>query len=118
MSERKPSAYISDILKCIKHIGNYTSLLSFDEFSSNFMMVEACLYNIQVIGEAVSKLPEDVRINNPQIPWMLIKGMRNRLIHDYIGTDLQVVWNIIINEVPSFESRLQKIYTSLVDERK
>ena len=118
MSERKPSAYISDMLKCIKNIGNYTSSFSFDEFSSNFMMVEACLYNIQIIGEAVSKLPEDVRTNNPQIPWMLIKGMRNRLIHDYIGTDLQVVWNIIINELPSFENSLQEIFTSLVDEKR
>lgn len=118
MSERKPSAYIRDILQCIKHIGKYTSNLSFDEFSSNFMMIEACLYNIQVIGEAVSKLPEDVRINNPQIPWMLIKGMRNRLIHDYIGTDLQVMWNIIINELPAFEENLQIIYISLVDQKR
>ena len=118
MSERKPSAYISDILKCIKHIGNYTYNISFDGFSSNYMIVEACLYNIQIIGEAVSKLPEDVRTNNPLIPWMLIKGMRNRLIHDYIGTDLQVVWNIIVNELPSFENSLQKIYSSLIDENR
>lgn len=114
MSERKPSAYISDMLKSIKHIGNYTSNLSFDEFSSDFMVVEACLYNIQIIGEAVSKLPDDVRKDNPEIPWMLIKGMRNRLIHDYMGTDLQVVWNIIINELPSFENSLQQIYAFLV----
>lgn len=117
MSERKPSAYISDMLKCIKHIGGYTSNLSFDEFSSNFMVVEACFYNIQVIGEAVSKLREDVRTNNPHIPWTLIKGMRNRLIHDYIGTDLQMVWNIIIDELPSLENSLQEIYRSLVDEK-
>ena len=82
------------------------------------MIVEACLYNIQIIGEAVSKLPEDVRTGNSHIPWMLIKGMRNRLIHDYIGTDVQVVWNIIINELPSFENSLQKIYTSLVNEKR
>ena len=115
MSDRKPFAYINDMLKCIKHIVNYTSKLSFDEFSSNFMMVEACLYNIQIIGEAVSKLPEDVRNENPDIPWTLIKGMRNRLIHDYMGTDLELVWNIIIKELPAFENSLQKIYTSLVD---
>lgn len=68
MSERRPSAYISDMLKCIKHIGNYTSNLSFDEFSSDFMVVEACLYNIQILGEAVSKLPEDVRTDNTSNP--------------------------------------------------
>jgi uncharacterized protein with HEPN domain len=96
-----------------KHIGDYTRGLSFDEFTSNFMVVEACLYNIQVIGEAVSKLPEEVKKDNPDIPWTLIKGMRNRLIHDYIGTDLEVVWNIIVNELPSFAERLQQIYASL-----
>ena len=118
MSERKSSAYIDDILNCIKHIGNYTGNLSFDEFSSDFMVVEACLYNVQIIGEAVSKLSEEVRKDNPDIPWVLIKGMRNRLIHDYIGTDLQVVWNIIINELPSFAQRLQQIYDSLLNEKK
>ncbi len=116
MSERKPSAFIGDILKCLKHIGIYTTDLSFDEFSANFMIVEACLYNIQIIGEAVSNLPVDVKNNNHDIPWSLIKGMRNRLIHDYIGTDLQVVWNIIKNELPPLTIRLQEIYSTLVDE--
>ncbi len=115
MSERKSSAYIGDILNCISHINNYTTNISFDEFSSNFMIVEACLYNIQIIGEAVSKLSEDVKKENPHIPWTLIKGMRNRLIHDYIGTDLQLVWNIIINELPIFDKSLQQIYETLVN---
>lgn len=118
MSERRPSAYISDMLKCIKHINNYTSNISFDEFASNFLIVEACLYNIQIIGEAVSKLPEDVKTNNSHIPWMPIKGMRNRLIHDYIGTDLQVVWNIIVKELPSFQKSLQLIYDSLIADQR
>jgi uncharacterized protein with HEPN domain len=82
------------------------------------MVVEACLYNIQVIGEAVSKLPEEVKKDNPDIPWTLIKGMRNRLIHDYIGTDLEVVWNIIVNELPSFAERLQQTYASLHNKKK
>ena len=61
MPERKPSALIDDMLKCILHLREYTSNISFDVFSDNFMIVEACLYNIQIIGEAVSKLPEDVK---------------------------------------------------------
>ena len=59
------------------------------------MIVEACLYNIQVIGEAVAKIPEDVKKGEQSIPWILIKGMRNRLIHDYIGTDFSLVWNVL-----------------------
>lgn len=88
MPERKASALIGDMLKCILHLRKYSNNISFAEFSFNFMIVEACLYNIQIIGEAVSKLPEDIKEGEPQIPWASIKGMRNRLIHDYIGTDL------------------------------
>lgn len=78
------------------------------------MIVEACLYNIQIIGEAVSKLPEDVKEAELQIPWVSIKGMRNRLIHDYIGTDLLLVWNVIKNELPAFQNDLERIQRSLI----
>ena len=61
MPERKPSGIIQDILNCIGHVQFYTDGLSFDDFSKHFMAVEACLYNIQVIGEAVSHLPPDVK---------------------------------------------------------
>jgi uncharacterized protein with HEPN domain len=115
MSERKPSAYINDILKCISHIDKYTSAISFDEFAANFMIVEACLYNIQVIGEAVTKLPDEIKDSEPQIPWALIKGMRNRLIHEYFGTDVQLVWNVIKNELPALNIDLQRIYKTLTD---
>lgn len=118
MPERKPSALIGDMLKCILHLREYTGHISFDEFSDNFMIVEACLYNIQIIGEAVSKLPEDVKKSEPKIPWGSIKGMRNRLIHDYIGTDLPLVWNVIRNELPTFEKDLQRIYNSLIEEHR
>jgi len=78
------------------------------------MAVEACLYNIQIIGEAVSHLPEEVREKETQIPWLLIKGMRNRLIHEYFGTDLPVVWDTIKNDLPSFKTELEKIQKELL----
>lgn len=81
MPERKPSAILEDILTCIDHIQSYTSGLSIDQFSSHFMTVEACLYNLQVIGEAVSVLPQQMKDENKNIQWAAIKGMRNRLVH-------------------------------------
>ena len=116
MSERKPSAYINDILKCISHIDKYTSAINFNEFAADFMVVEACLYNIQVIGEAVTKLPDEIKESEPQIPWALIKGMRNRLIHEYFGTDLQLVWNVIKNKLPSFQTELKEMHASLINQ--
>lgn len=118
MPERKPSAIINDILNCIDHIQLYTGDLSFDEFSKNFMAVEACLYNIQIIGEAVSHLPEEVKENETNIPWILIKGMRNRLIHEYFGTDLVLVWNVIKKELPSFKTELKRIQSELLKKDK
>jgi uncharacterized protein with HEPN domain len=77
------------------------------------MVIEACLYNIQVIGEAVNHLSDDVKASNPQIPWNLIKGMRNRLIHEYFGTDLPVVWNVIKSDLPVLQTQLEAILKSL-----
>ncbi len=118
MSKRIPSIVVGDILRCIDHIETYTSKLTFDDFSSNFLIQEACLYNIHIIGEAVNQLTDDVRNANPQVPWGLIKGMRNRLIHAYFGTDLPVVWNVIKNDLPSFRSQLQVISKGLLAEGK
>lgn len=116
MSKRLPSVVVSDILRCIDHIETYTVKLSFDDFSSNFMVIEACLYNIQIIGEAVNQLPDDVKSGNQHIPWTLIKGMRNRLIHEYFGTDLPVVWNVVVNDLPGFKEELKSIYSKLQKE--
>lgn len=118
MSERKNSLIVKDMLTCIEHIQLYTNQLLFDEFSSNFMVTEACLYNIQVIGEAASRLPEEVRMNDPAIPWALIKSMRNRLVHEYFGTDLQVVWKVIEEELPLLKTQLMKIYSLLIENDK
>jgi uncharacterized protein with HEPN domain len=116
MSKRVPSIVVKDILRCIERIQLYTHNLSFDEFSNNFMAIEACLYNIQIIGEAVAQLADDVKQRETGIPWLLIKGMRNRLIHEYFGTDLPVVWNVIENELPTFKVKLQRIHQSLIKE--
>jgi uncharacterized protein with HEPN domain len=118
MSERQPTLIIDDILKCIQHIQSYTANISFDQFSTHYMTVEACLYNIQVIGEAVSRLPENIKEDNPQIPWALIKGMRNRLIHEYFGTDIKLVWNVIENELPTLKGELEKILSGLIPENR
>ncbi|HXB06833.1 MAG TPA: DUF86 domain-containing protein [Puia sp.] len=118
MSKRTPSVVVGDILRCIEHVESYTTELSFEDFSSDFMVIEACLYNIQIIGEAVNQLADDVKAGNPQIPWTLIKGMRNRLIHEYFGTDLPLVWNTIKNDLPGFTQELRSILRRLLEENR
>jgi uncharacterized protein with HEPN domain len=66
----------------------------------------------------VSRLPENIKEDNPQIPWALIKGMRNRLIHEYFGTDIKLVWNVIENELPTLKGELEKILSGLIPENR
>jgi uncharacterized protein with HEPN domain len=113
MPERIPALIIEDILQCISHIQTFTSGITFEEFANNFMINEACLYNIQVIGEAVVKLPDAIKDAETQIPWKLMKGMRNRLIHEYFGADLAVVWNVITKELPAIAITLEQIRIKL-----
>ena len=111
MSRRLPSSVIKDILSCLNHLQDYTKSLSFNDFASNYMVVEAC----HIIGEAVAQLDDDVKNTEKQIPWTLIKGMRNKLIHEYFGTDLSIVWNVIKIELPEFRTQLENIHGKLVD---
>ncbi len=118
MPDRKPSALIKDILNCIERIGLYIDGLSSEAFAANYMAMEACLYNVQVIGEAVSKLPDDIKKSELKIPWGLMKRMRNRLIHEYFGTDPDIVWKVIKNELPAMMKALEEIYERLIDENR
>ncbi len=105
MSKRLPSRVVNDILNCINHLQQYTHNISFDDFVADFMVMEACLYNVQIIGEAVAQLNDEIKKSEPQVPWALIKGMRNKLIHEYFGTDLPIVWNVIKTELPGFKKQ-------------
>lgn len=113
MPERKPAVIMGDILLAISRIQQYTHQVTFDMFCQNFMLAEACLYNLQLMGEAVGRLPNEIKEAYPQVPWTLIKGVRNRLIHAYFGTDLMVVWRIIQEELPSLEAEIESIKLQL-----
>ena len=114
MSERKLSDLITGILGSIAHVRDYSSNLSIDEFSSDSMRVEACLYNVRIIGKAISKLPEDVKTANPQIPWILLEKTKSKLIHDHNDTDIQLLWSLIKFELPSLVKKLEKLLALLI----
>jgi uncharacterized protein with HEPN domain len=116
MSERKLSDLIDDILESITHVRDYSSQLSIDEFSSDSMRVEACLYNVRIIGKAVLKLPEDVKTANLQIPWALLEETKNKLIQDNSATDIQLLWSLIKFELPSLVKKLETLHTLLINQ--
>ena len=65
--------------------------------------------NLEIIGEATKRISTDVKNDNPEIPWREIAGLRDVLIHDYMGVDLHVVWNVVVQDVPKLKLTVTKL---------
>ena len=73
------------------------------------LLSKGIVRSLEIIGEATKKLPDDLRISYPQIPWEEMAGMRDVLIHDYFGIDYDVVWDTITNDIPDLHHEIQRI---------
>lgn len=93
--------YLLDILERCERITRYVEGLDQERWSQDVRTQDAVLRNLEVIGEAVKRLPADLRRQAPEIPWQDIAGLRDILIHEYEGVDLAIVWDIAVNEVPA-----------------
>jgi len=85
---------LSDILESIERIQTYTRGVDYDSFSCNQMMIDAVIRNLEVIGEAAGKVPNEIQNKYPSIPWRKMIGLRNVLIHEYFGVDESIVWEV------------------------
>ncbi len=106
---RTPGLYIKDILDSIKNIRQYTNGLTLDEFRSKKIVIDAAVRNFEIIGEAAKNISEDVKLKHSEIPWKQMAGMRNKIIHEYFGVDLDIVYKTIQN-LPDLEKVLKKIF--------
>jgi uncharacterized protein with HEPN domain len=104
--------FIEDILTCIEKIEKYISGVSFEEFCGNEMIVDAVIRNFDIIGEAVKKIPEEIKKKYTGIEWKEAAGFRDILIHDYFGIDLEAVWDTLRNNIPSFKKQIIKVLES------
>jgi len=102
-------AYIEHILDCIRKINEFSKGLSLKEFKTNEMVQDAIIRNIEIIGEASKKISKDTKQTYYKIPWKEISGMRDKLIHDYLGVDITVVWNTIHQDIPTLEKLISEI---------
>ena len=107
--KKDPRVYIDHILDCIHHIQAYTSKLDKSEFLKSDQAQDAVFRRLEIIGEAVSKLPDELKQKHPDIPWRDIVGTRNRLIHDYLAVDTDLIWEIIVKHLPDLKKRLSEI---------
>ncbi len=112
MSKRKPDVYLQDILESIEHIQKFLDGVSEDEFYENVEKQDAVLRRLEIIGEAVKHLPEEIREDHPDIPWRQIAGMRDIIIHEYFGVTLNMVWIVATDDILDLKTKVEEIIKS------
>uniref|UniRef100_UPI00404969CF HepT-like ribonuclease domain-containing protein n=1 Tax=Fulvivirga sp. TaxID=1931237 RepID=UPI00404969CF len=110
------SVYIAHITEAIDSIFEYTSGLNEQRFLKSKLVQDAVIRKLQIIGEATKKITEPLREEYDNIPWKQMAGMRDKLIHDYMGVDLWAVWAVVEIELPKIKPLLDKIQEELEGE--
>jgi uncharacterized protein with HEPN domain len=108
---KEPKEYLRHIKDECSYLISVSENLDFDNFSENETLKRAVIRSIEIIGEATKKIPSDFKIKWHMIPWKNMAGMRDRLIHDYLGVNYAIVWDVIINKIPD----LHKQFSAILD---
>lgn len=100
MSTREWPDRVRDILEAIDEIQAFTAGMDFMDFCSDPKTIKAIELNFIIIGEAASAIPEEIRIAHPDVPWHLMRAMRNRMVHVYFNIDPAILWKTAQDDLP------------------
>lgn len=103
------SLYLTDIVECCQKIRTYLSGKTFDDFIFDNMRVDAVVRNLEIIGEAVKNLPDEVRNIRPDIEWKKAARFRDIIAHHYFKVDYHLVWSITQNKIEDMESAAKEM---------
>ena len=109
MSERDFRLYCADILDSGNAIFEFVKGFSFEQFCKDRRTYSAVIREFEIIGEAVGKVPEELKRTRPDVEWQDIKDFRNLLTHEYFGVDLEIVWKIIEDDLPVLMDEIRQI---------
>lgn len=104
---------IGDILSSITAIETYVKGMSYEDFIADRRTVDAVIRNLIIIGEASSRVPEEVVLNHPEIPWNEMRAMRNFVVHEYFGVSDKILWETVQADLPPIVPALKNIENNL-----
>jgi len=101
--------FIEHILECIQLIEKYTENKSISDFFGSVLLQDAVIRRIEIIGEAVKNIPDEIKAKYQDVPWKEIAGMRDILIHEYFGIDLNLTWKAVQKDIPDLKRQMLRI---------
>lgn len=107
--QREPKVFLEDMYTAAVKIETFTKGLSFDDFVGNDLVSDAVIKNILVSGEATKNIPNQIRMDNPQIEWRKMAGMRDMMIHGYFSINYRIVWDVVQNKIPTLKQQVKKL---------
>jgi uncharacterized protein with HEPN domain len=109
---KKDSVYLRHILDAVSKIESYVSV-GREAFLSTSHWQDAVVRQLEIIGEATKRISAELRSNYPDIPWRRMAGLRDILIHDYLGVDLSMVWEVTQRDLPDLKTKIEGILKKL-----
>ena len=100
---------VSKMIVYIDKIFSYSNGYDYQSFSQNTIIVDACVFNLSQLGELTTKLDKDFTLMHPDVPWNEMRGLRNKIVHDYEGVNLKLVWEIVSEDLPELKEKLKNI---------
>jgi uncharacterized protein with HEPN domain len=101
--------FVEDILDGMNKAEMLLEGVSYSQFEADFRINFAVVRALEIIGEAVKRLPEDLYQRYPDIPWKGMAGMRDRIIHGYDNVDLQIVWDVVKRDIPQIKPKIELV---------
>ena len=111
-SKREFIDYLRDMLDAVEKAGSFTKGMDAERFRRDEKTIFAVIRALEVIGEAAKKIPPTVRDRYPQIPWREVAGIRDKLVHEYFGVNLDVVWKTVQEDLPKLKPVIQAMLTA------
>ena len=100
---------VHDILAALRAIADYTDGMTFDEFVDDRRTMDAVVRNLMTMGESIRWIPEPILDAHPAVPWRILRGVRNVVVHEYFGVDPGILWQTVRRDLPPLEADLEAI---------
>lgn len=113
MSERSQKLFLVDILESIDAISSFVEGCNFEFFCADRKTFSATIRELEIIGEAIKNISDEIKVRYPEVLWQEIRSFRNKITHEYFGVDVHIVWDIIQNELEPLKQQISTILESL-----